>query len=373
MTMTAAVPYFDLKRQYQTLRAEFEAAMAEVASSGGYVLTQKVQEFETAFAQYIGKEIGIGVGSGTDALVFALHGLGIGKGDEVILPSFTFTASAFSIMHAGATPVFADVDYETFTLDPKSLEKCITPKTKAILPVHLYGQAADMDAILNVAKTKNLRVVEDACQAHGAMWKNKKAGAFGDAGCFSFYPTKNLGAFGDGGMLTTSDAKLAETVRRFRNLGRLDLKEAHQVLGWTSRLDAIQAAILSIKLKKLDDFNSSRRRVASRYMAGLQSTPLLLPKEGKDRYHVYHLFVVRVPQGKRDLLQKHLTERGITTLLHYPIPVHRQPSVQPASRIGTDLPVTEQLKDEIMSLPMFPEMTDAEVDQVCEIIRSFYH
>lgn len=372
MTVASAVPYFDVKRQYQSLRQEFEAALAEVAASGAYVLSSKVQEFENAFAQYLGKEIGVGVGSGTDALTFSLQALGIGKGDEVIVPSFTFTASAFCILHAGATPVFADVDADTFTVDPHSIEKCITSKTKALLPVHLYGQAADMDAILEIAKKKKLKVVEDACQAHGAAWKNKKAGTFGDAGCFSFYPTKNLGAMGDGGMLVTANAQLAETTRRLRNLGRLDVKEAHQLVGYTSRLDAMQAAILQIKLKKLDEFNKNRRRVASRYTARLQSTPLLLPKEGKDRFHVYHLFVIRVPHGKRDALQNYLSDQGIPTLLHYPIPVHLQPSVQPLSRAGTELSVTDQLSKEIISLPMFPEMTEGEVDLVCEAIRNFY-
>lgn len=372
MNAMTAVPYFDLKRQYKSLQAEFEAALSDVAASGGYVLSQRVQEFEAAFARAMGSPIGIGVGSGTDALVFSLRALGIGPGDEVILPSFTFTATGFSILHTGATPVFADVDSDTFTLDPKSVEKCITSKTKALLPVHLYGQACDMDALRALAKSKKLCIVEDACQAHGAMWKNEKAGAMSDAGCFSFYPTKNLGAFGDGGMVITSNQLLADSIRRFRNLGRIDLKEAHQVLGWTSRLDAMQAAILNIKLAHLPAFNENRRRVAKRYFSGLESTPLLLPKEGKDRYHVYHLFVVRVPDGKRDALQKHLTEQQIPTMLHYPIPVHRQPSVAPLSRPGAPLDVTDQLRFEIMSLPIFPEMTDAEVDQVCGAVRSFY-
>lgn len=372
MNPAVTVPYFDLKRQYQTLKTEFESALAEVAGSGAYVLSAKVQEFEAAFAQYIGKEIGLGVGSGTDALSFALHGLGIGKGDEVILPSFTFTASAFCILHVGATPVFADVDAETFTVNTASIEKCITSKTKAILPVQLYGQTADMDAVMEIAKKKNLKVVEDACQAHGAMWKNRKAGSFGDAGCFSFYPTKNLGAMGDGGMLVTSNAELADSVKRFRNLGRVSVTEPHGVVGWTSRLDAMQAAVLQIKLKRLDEFNKNRRRVAARYTARLQSTPLVLPKEGKDRFHVYHLYVVRIPDGKRDALQKHLADQGIPTLLHYPIPVHLQPSVKPLSRAGDDLKITEQLKHEIISLPIFPEMTDSEVDTVAEAIRNFY-
>lgn len=370
--MTASIPYFDLKRQYQKLKSEYQAALLETAESGSYVLSASVREFEEKFSKYCGVSSALGVGSGTDALIFALRALGVGKGDEVIVPSYTFSATIFSIIHVGATPVFAEIDPETYTIDPTSIQNLITKRTKAILPVQLYGQMADMDPILSIARKKKLKVIEDACQAHGAQWKGKKSGALGDAGCFSFYPTKNLGAFGDGGALISNDKKLLERASYMRNLGRTDTKSPHKIVGWTSRLDALQAAILNIKLLHLDDFNKQRRRVASRYMARLQSTPLILPKEGKDRYHVYHLFVVRAPGKKRDALQKYLAEHQIGSFIHYPIPTHRQPAIRPYIKKAPKLPLTEKICGEILSLPIFPEMTDDEVDHVCNVIRNFY-
>lgn len=372
-TQAVSVPYFDLKRQYQNLKSELESALIQTASSGAYILSDKVKTFEESFAAYCSSRFAVGVGSGTDALIFSLMALGIGKGDEVIVPSFTFLASAFAIVHAGATPVFVDVDAETYSLNPKAVEKAISRRTKAILPVHLYGQSADMDLILEMARKKKLKVVEDACQSHGALWKDRRAGSLGNAGCFSFYPTKNLGAMGDGGMVVTGDEKLVEKIKRLRNLGRIDLKEAHKVAGWTSRLDALQAVVLQAKLQHLEDFNRSRRRVAARYKNGLQNTPLGLPKEGIGRYHVYHLFVVRVPKDKRNALQNHLSQAGITTLIHYAVPCHKQPAMVPFAKKNPKLPVTEQISQEILSLPIFPEMTDPEVDRVCEVIRDFYH
>lgn len=371
-TQAVSIPYFDLKRQYQNLKNELESAFTQTAASGAYILSEKVKEFESAFAAYCGTRFAVGVGSGTDALIFSLLALGIGKGHEVIVPSYTFSASAFAIVHAGATPVFVDVDPETYTMDPRAVEKAISRRTKAILPVHLYGQAADMDCLLEIAKKKKLKMVEDACQAHGALWKDRRVGSLGDTGCFSFYPTKNLGAMGDGGMVVTNDEKLAEKIKRFRNLGRVDLKEAHKVAGWTSRLDALQAVVLQVKLQHLEDFNHSRRRVASRYMNGLQNTPLVLPKESVGRYHVYHLFVVRAPKGKRNGLQNHLSEAGIPTLVHYSVPCHKQPALVPFAKKNPKLPMTDQVSQEILSLPIFPEMTDQEVDRVCEVIRDFY-
>ncbi len=369
---TVQIPYFDLKRQYHLLQNEFEPALINTASSGAYVLTKTVEQFESAFADYCGSDFGIGVGSGTDALIFSLKALGIGKGDEVILPGFTFTATALSIIHAGATPVFAEVEPDTYTLDAASVKKLITSKTKALLPVHLYGQSANMDELGKIARKHRLKIVEDACQAHGAIWKTSRVGSLGDAGCFSFYPTKNLGAMGDGGIVLTDNPKLVEIIKKMRNLGRTDMRHPHTVIAWTSRLDGMQASVLQIKLNYLDDFNRERRRIAARYVNRLQGTPLIMPKEGKDRYHVYHLFVVRVPNKKRDALQQHLAQQGIQTMIHYPIPVYKQPAIKPFIKKAVKLPLTDQLCHEILSLPIFPEMSDEEVDRVCKSIQSFY-
>ena len=367
------VPYFDLTRQYEKLKKDLDALLLKTAASGRYVLGAAVEEFERAFADYCGVSYGVGVGSGTDALSFALRALGIRKGDEVIVPSFTFSASVFCILHAGAAPVFADVDLETFTISPESVEKILTRRTRAILPVHLYGQSADMDALGAIAKKKKLKIIEDACQAHGALYKGKKTGSLGDAGAFSFYPTKNLGALGDGGMLLTQNEKIAEKAMRYRNLGRRELKDPHTELGWTSRLDALQAVVLTLKLKNLDIFNEDRRRVAAHYFKCLKTTPLVLPREAEGRYHVYHLFVVRVPGGKRDALRERLAEEKIQTMLHYPLPVHRQPFARPFAKKTKHLKVTNQISKEILSLPMFPEMTLEEVERVADAIQRFYH
>lgn len=371
--MITPVPYFDLTRQYEKLKSELNALLLESAASGRYVLGAGVEEFEKAFAQYCGVPYGVGVGSGTDALTFALRGLGIQKGDEVIVPSFTFSASVLCVLQVGAKPVFADVEPETFTLSPESVKKVLTKRTKAMIPVHLYGQSADLTGLTEIARNRKLKIVEDACQAHGALYKGKRVGSFGEAGCFSFYPTKNLGAMGDGGMLVTKNAKLAEQVLRYRNLGRRELKDPHQEVGWTSRLDALQAAILNLKLKNLDVFNEDRRRVAAYYFKRLEATPLILPREGEGRHHVYHLFVVRVPGGKRDALRAYLTEKKIQTMLHYPLPVHRQPFAKALPFKAAQLKVTEQISKEILSLPMFPELTNEEAGRVCDALLQFYH
>ncbi len=372
MISTSSIPYFDLHRQYQKYRHEYESALLSVAASGKYILSQEVETFERAFADYCGSPHGFGLGSGTDALVLAFRALGIGKGDEVIVPSFTFSASVFSILHVGAQPVFVEVDEKTYNIDPKAAEKAITKRTRAILPVHLYGLAADMTPLLKLAKKHKLKIVEDSCQAHGATYHGKKTGSFGDAGCFSFYPTKNLGAFGDGGMLVTRHGSLTEKILRFRNLGRRDMKETHKEVGYTSRLDGLQAAILNIKLKYLDEFNEKRRQIAAIYQKELSHTPLMLPIEPQDRKHVYHLYVVRVPGGKRDKFKEHLQNAGIGSMIHYLLPVHKQPVMQRLSKKKIHLPVTDRLCKEILSLPMFPEMTHQEVERVCETVRSFY-
>ena len=366
------IPYFDATRQYKTLKKELSAAMLKVAESGQYVLGSTVEDFENNFAAYIGNKHAFGVGSGTDALIFSLKALGIGKGDEVIVPSFTFMATVFSILHVGATPVFAEVNAATYTLDPLAAEKLLTKKTKALLPVHLYGHPADMTALMAIAKKHKLHVVEDTCQSHGATWKGKKAGSFGDAGCFSFYPTKNLGAMGDGGMITTNHTSFSEPIRRMRNLGRTSFRDQGTLLGNTSRLDAMQAAILNVKLKHLETFSKNRRAVAEIYRKNLSSTPLGLPVEAPGAKHVYHLFVVRVPDGKRSALQEALAEKSIMTLVHYPRPVHHEPICKELVKKNYRLPLTEKLCTEILSLPMFPEMRAEEVEKVCTVIKRFF-
>lgn len=366
------VPYFNMTRQYDMLRAEIDSAIRSVCETGAFIMGPELRNFEAAFAQYTGTQYAIGVGSGTDALTFTLKALGVKKGDEVILPSFTFIATGYSILHAGATPVFADCDPNTYAIDPKSVEQLVTRRTRAILPVHLYGHAADMEALGAIARKKKLKIVEDACQAHGALWQGKKAGSFGDAGCFSFYPTKNLGAFGDGGMVTTNNEGLVKKILCYRNLGRPIQDGPHQMLAWTSRLDSLQAAILNVKLRHLESFAANRRRVADRYRANLAGTPLVLPTEVSGYRHVYHLYVVRVPKADRDGFRMSLAEKGIPTLLHYPLPVHRQPPFKAFAKNKKSLAVTEKISKEIVSLPIFPEMSDSEVDQVCDAIKAFY-
>jgi dTDP-4-amino-4,6-dideoxygalactose transaminase len=367
------VPYFDLSRSHQKFIGEAQSAFDRILKSGAYILGPALKELEAEFAAYIGTKFALGVGSGTDALTFSLKAIGIKKGDEVIVPSFTFTSTALAVIHAGATPVFADVDEQTFNLDPESARQAISRKTRAVMPVHLFGQCADMTALMALAKKRNLKIVEDACQAHGALWAKTMAGAFGDAGCFSFYPTKNLGGVGDGGMVTTSDEKILRRVIQYRNLGKgIDDPFVHDEIGWTSRLDSLQAAFLSIKLKFLDELNRERRAVAEWYHKKLAGTPLALPRETAGAYHVYHLYVVRVPDGKRDALKAHLAAGGIPTMVHYATPVHAQPIMKQHKTRKAKLPVTERLKGEVLTLPLFPGMTEPEVDAVAGSIRSFY-
>jgi dTDP-4-amino-4,6-dideoxygalactose transaminase len=367
------VPYFDLSRSHQKFVREAQEAFERILKSGAYILGPALKELEAEFAAYIGTTYALGVGSGTDALIFALRALGIKKGDEVIVPSFTFTATALAVLHVGATPVFADVEADTFNLDPVSVRQALSRKTRAMIPVHLFGQCANMTELMALAKQKKLKVVEDACQAHGALWNKVMAGAFGDAGAFSFYPTKNLGGIGDGGMVTTSDKKILDRVTQFRNLGKgIADPFVHDEIGWTSRLDSLQAAFLSIKLKFLDELNRERRAVAELYHKKLAGTPLGLPRETAGAYHVYHLYVVRVPDGKRNSLKEHLASLGIPTMVHYATPVHAQPIIKKHKTRKVKLPVTEKLREEVLTLPLFPGMTEPEIDAVAVAIRQFY-
>ncbi len=367
------VPYFDLSRSHQKFVVQAQEAFDKILKSGAYILGPALKDLEAEFAAYIGTKFALGVGSGTDALTFALRALDIKKGDEVILPSFTFTATALAVIHTGATPVFADVEENTFNLDPESARQATSGKTRAMIPVHLFGQCANMTALMTLAQQKKLKIVEDACQAHGALWNKVMAGAFGDAGAFSFYPTKNLGGIGDGGMVTTSDEQLLNRVIQYRNLGKgITDPFVHDEIGWTSRLDSLQAAFLSIKLKFLDELNRERRAVAELYHKKLAGTPLGLPREAAGAYHVYHLYVVRVPDGKRNALKEYLAAQGIPTMVHYATPVHAQPIMKKYATRKVKLPVTEKLREEVLTLPLFPGMTEPEVDAVAGAIQRFF-
>ena len=361
------VPLVDLKVQYRVIHDQINAVVNDIFDGGWFILGPHVESFERAFAKYCGGGEAIGVGSGTDALFVALRACGLGPGDEVVTVSNTFIATAFAIENVGATPVFVDIDPLTFNIDVTQIEAKITTHTKAILPVHLFGQPADMDPILDIAKAHQLFVIEDACQAHGAKYKGRMAGCLGDVGCFSFYPTKNLGAYGDGGLVLTRNPELAERVRLLRNYGQ-SRKYVHQIRGYNSRLDELQAAILQAKLTHLEEWNEARRRIAARYNAGITAAHVTLPHVFEDAYHVYYVYVVRTPH--RDALQEWLAARGIVTQIHYPIPIHLQEVYRGFANVPL-LPLTEKASAEILSLPMFPELTDEQVDWVIESINAF--
>ena len=335
------VPFVDLKAQYQTIAAEVDEAMRRVVSSADFILGQELERFEQEFAAYCEAQYAVGLDSGISALELALRAYGIGEGDEVITVSHTFVASVSSISFTGAHPVFVDIKPDTYTMDASQIESAITPRTKAILPVHLYGQPADMDAILTVARKHRLIVIEDACQVHGACYKGKRVGVLGDAGCFSFYPAKNLGAYGDGGMLVTNNMGIAEKVRMLRNYGQQE-KYHHIFLAYNRRLDTLQAAVLRVKLKYLDSWNAARQRAARLYEELLKNlSEVTSPTVAQDRTHIYHLYVIQHPQ--RDALMSHLHEQGISTGLHYPIPVHLQPCYESLGVPRGSLPVTESI------------------------------
>ena len=322
----ANVPFGDLKRQYESIKAELDEAAARVLASGWYILGPEVRAFEAEFAAFCGVGHAIGVGNGTEALYLALVALGVGAGDEVISVANAADYEPLTILQAGARPVFVDVDERTYTIEPELLEAAITPRTKAIMPVHLYGRMADMAAIMAVAARHGLPVIEDCAQAHGAQLGGRVAGSIGVCGCFSFYPSKNLGALGDGGMITTNDAELAAKLRRLRMYGWEKRYHTVDSGGINSRLDEIQAALLRVKLRHLADWNNARRRIAQRYNELLADTGLLLPDLPADQSHVFHLYVVQTPQ--RDRLQAALQQRGVETAIHYPLPAHLQPVYQ---------------------------------------------
>jgi dTDP-4-amino-4,6-dideoxygalactose transaminase len=351
----------DPKAQYLAHKAEIDAAIASVLEHGRYILGTEVSAFEQEFAAFIGVAHGIGVGSGTEAIHVALAACGIGSGDEVITVGHTAVATVSAIELAGAVPVLVDIEPGCFTLDPALLTRAITARTKAVIPVHVYGQPADLDGILAIARAHGLKVIEDCAQAHGAHYRGRTLGSWGDIACFSFYPTKNLGAIGDGGLVVTDDAALAERARLVREYGWAE-RYISAIPGWNSRLDELQAAILRVKLRHLAQDNAKRRYLATLYDTGLAQTDLVLPAQRPDSLHVYHLYVVRSRQ--RDALQAQLRSAGIAALVHYPVPVHLQPAYLGRVRGGEALPVTEQAAREVLSLPMYPELTEEAVRTV---------
>ena len=355
------IPLIDLSVQHHNLRNEINAAIQGVLDRADFILGQDVNKFEEEFAAYCGTKYAVGVDSGLAALELSLRALGIGPGHEVIVPAHTFTATAAAVTFAGATPVFVDVDPETWCIDPERAEEAITPRTKAILPVHLYGLPVDMHMILGIAEKYNLVVVEDACQAHGAIYKGHRTGSMGNAAGFSFYPTKNLGGCGDGGIVTTNDAKVAETIRALRNCGQRT-KNVHELEPFNHRLDNLQAAILRVKLNYLDQWIASRRKLAALYNKLLANANVQLPTEPPGYQHVYHLYVIR--SKNRNALQAHLKERGIGTAIHYPNPVHLQPFYSNGKDRRGQYPIAEKICNEILSLPMYPEMTEEQVETV---------
>ena len=356
--------------QYRAHAEAIQAAIARVLESGQYILGGEVAAFEQAFADYCGGAHAVGVASGTDALILSLKALGIGPGDEVITVSHTAVATVAGVLATGAAPVLIDVDETYMTLDASAIDAATTPRTKALIAVHLYGQAADLDAILGSARRQGIPVIEDCAQAVGGRYGARRLGSIGDIGCFSFYPTKNLGAIGDGGLVLTADAKIAARVRRLRQYGWDDMRETHEA-GVNSRLDPIQAAILRVKLAHLDADNARRAAIARRYDAGLAGLPMVAPKTRPGVDHAYHLYVVA--SVHRDGLMKYLSDRQIGCAVHYPLPAHLQRGYGERAVLPRDgLPVTERLCKRILSLPMYPELSDADVERVIKTVREFF-
>ncbi|NET54639.1 MAG: DegT/DnrJ/EryC1/StrS family aminotransferase [Symploca sp. SIO2E6] len=371
------IPPLDLKRQYQVIGAQVSAAVQEVLTSGYYIGGSPVKSFEQQFAAYLGTAEGVGCNSGTDALYLALRALQIGPGDEVITTSFTFIATAEVITAVGAKPVFVDIDAATFNLDITKIAGAITEKTKAIIPVHLFGQPVDMDAIMSLAQAHDIVVIEDCAQAAGARWRGKKVGSIGHLGCFSFFPTKNLGACGDGGAVVTNDENLAASIRMLKAHGS-NQRYYHEATGINSRLDALQAAILSIKLAYLDQWNDARRQLAATYQQLLQPLPeVVVPQETPNAHAVWNQYTIRLTKDSssssdRDQVRNQLQQRGVISMVYYPIPLHLQPVYQNLGYQPGDLPVTEQVCHQVLSLPMFPELSLEEQQQVVYALKDCF-
>lgn len=362
------VPFLDLKAAYQELKTEIDSAILHSLESGWYIGGSDVEAFEAAFAEYCGAEFCVGVGNGLDALHLVLRAFGIGPGDEVIVPSNTYIATWLAVSYTGAKPVPVEPEERTYNLNSELVEAAITPRTRAIIPVHLYGQPADLDPILSIAQRYNLRVLEDAAQAHGARYKGQRIGAHGDAVAWSFYPGKNLGAMGDAGAVTTNNPEVAEIVRMLRNYGS-KVKYVNEITGYNSRLDPLQAAALGVKLVHLDEWNARRQKIAAFYLRELADTGLMLPYVPDWAEPVWHLFVVRSPE--RDRLQRHLEDRGISTLIHYPIPPHLQRAYVEMQLPEGSLPLSEAIHREVLSLPIGPHLSMEQAGRVVEAVQSF--
>jgi len=360
------IEFVSLQQEYDAIADEIREAIDRVLQRGWFILGEELAGFEREFSRYIGAKAAVGVNSGSDALFLAVKALGIGAGDEVVTASHTFISTVDGIVRNGARPVFVDIDPTTFCIDPAKIEEKITARTRAIMPVHLYGQPAEMEAIMDIAQRHDLFVIEDACQAHGAEYQSRKVGSLGPVGCFSFYPTKNLGAYGDGGIATTNDEEIAEKLRLLRNYGQ-PRKYWHDMIGVNSRLDEMQAAVLRVKLRHLDEWNERRRRVAATYNELLRDTGVTTPVENPHAKHVYHLYIIR--SKNRDALQQHLSRHEVQTQIHYPIPVHRQPAYAEIAS-AVDLPLTDRVCGEILSLPMHPWLKPEEARRVAELVAS---
>jgi UDP-2-acetamido-2-deoxy-ribo-hexuluronate aminotransferase len=360
------IPMVDLKKQVQKIKDEVFDVLRDIFESGQYILGLKVSEFEKVVANYHGVQEAIGVASCTDALHLSIDALNIGEGDEVITSPFTFFATVEAILYTGAIPVFVDIEPDTLNIDVSRIEETITEKTKAILPVHLFGHPADMGNIIDIAKKHKLKVIEDCAQSFGAAINGKKAGSFGDAGCFSFYPSKNLGGCGDGGMVVLNNSKVADRIKELRNHGSKG-SYRHKRVGFNSRLDEIQAGILLIKLKHIDEYNKKRRRNAALYNH-LLSDKLKCPVEKKGSYHVYHQYTIMTP--KRDKLQQKLKEKGIASVIYYPVPLHLQKALKFLGYHKGDFPIAEKAAKQVLSLPMYPELEESSITKIAKIIRN---
>jgi dTDP-4-amino-4,6-dideoxygalactose transaminase len=366
--LSIRVPFVDLAAQYEVIGEEMDEAISRVIRRTDFILGRDVDLFEKEFASYCRTEYAVGVDSGTSALELALRAFDIGEDDEVITVANSFVATALAISYTGARPVLVDVDPQTYTMDPSLLEAAITPKTRAILPVHLYGQPADMDPIVQIARRHGLVVIEDACQAHGAYYKGKRAGSLGDAAAFSFYPGKNLGAYGDGGMVVTNDAKVADSIRMLRNYGQRE-KYVHTIKGFNRRLDTLQAAVLRVKLEHLDDWNEARNDHADRYGELLSAAGFVLPETASYAFSAYHLYVIQMEN--RDSAVKQFADQGIATGIHYPVPIHLQPAYASLGYGRGSFPITERLAGRIISLPMYAELPAESIEYVAEAALAF--
>ena len=364
--MRGVVPFVDLKLQYQGIKTEIMDAVAHVLETGQFVLGEEVSLFEQEFAAFVGAKHGVALNTGTSGLHLALLAAGVGPGDEVITVPFTFVATAAAIRYIGAAPVFVDIDLASYTMDPSQVERAITPKTKAICPVHLYGQAADLDPILEIASRHGLKVIEDACQAHGTEYKGRRVGAIGHVGAFSFYPGKNLGAYGEGGMAVTNDAEAAHKMRMLRDWGA-EKKYFHALKGFNYRMDGVQGAILRVKLRYLPEWTEARRAHAKAYESLLRDSGVVLPQEMPYSRHVYHVYAARTPD--RNGLQQALQKEGVQTGIHYPIPVHLQEAHADLGYKAGDFPMSEKAANEVLSLPMFPELTFSQIEAVADAVK----